>query len=80
MKEKIYTLLWERHDIERSTSGTLEEIKQYFSYTLLCGHSWNRKIKRKEDIKSINALIKAINASIDETHGEYDRPYVSLKR
>ena len=73
---KKYTLVWTRKGKDRSTTGTLEEITQYFSYELLKGNSYNRKIPLKP--KNINALVKAINMSIDETQGGYDRPYVSL--
>jgi hypothetical protein len=76
--KSVYTLVWERKGIERETSGTLDELKKYFGYTLEAGNSWNPKINRNP--KSIDALIKAINRSIDETSGGYDRPYVSLKQ
>lgn len=74
--QKTYTLVWTRKGKDRSTTGTLEEITKYFSYELLKGNSYNRKIPLKP--KNINALIKAINMSVDETYGGYDRPYVSL--
>ena len=57
--------------------GTLDELTQYFSYTLLCGNSWNRKINRNP--KSGAALVKALNQSVDETQGGcYDRDSYKL--
>ncbi len=73
---KVYTLKWERRGKDRSHTGTLEELTKYFSYDLLKGNSWNKKIPLQP--KNINALIRAINMSIDATEGGYDRPYVSL--
>lgn len=73
---KIYTLSYSRHGVEHTASGTLEELRERYSYRLECGNSWNGKIPRFP--KSINALVNAINRSIDETCGGFDRPYVSL--
>ena len=73
---KVYTLKWTRRDQERSTSGTVEELTKYFSYTLLCGHSYNPRINQHPT--TIKSLISNINKSIDQTNGGYDRPYVHL--
>ena len=75
---KIYTIVKTRRGKDRDTSGTLEELIKYFSYTLECGNSWNRKINRNP--KNINALLKALSQSVAETQGGcYDQDSYSLK-
>jgi len=55
--------------------GTIERLaNDVFGYTLECGNSWNRKINRNP--KSIAALVKAVNASYDETQGGYTRSWI----
>ena len=61
---KVYTVKIERRGRESETSGTLQELIKYFSYTLEVGQSWqhekgNKKIDRNP--KSISSLIKNIN-------------------
>lgn len=75
---KVYTIVKTRRGRDRETTGTLEELVQYFSYTLECGNSWNRKINRNP--KTINALLKALDQSVSATQGGcYDQDSYSLK-
>ena len=75
---KVYTLTWNRRGTDRSTSGTVEQLTQYFGYTLVGGNSYNPKINCKP--KTIKALVSAINRSLDETCGAcFDRKYVSVQ-
>ena len=72
-----------RDDTTRQVSGTLEELKEYFGYTLECGRSWqyekgNKKIPRPEDIKGIKTLIRALNNSKANTCRYYQDEYFSL--
>ncbi len=61
---------------EKIIEGTLEELTQYFGYTLECGHSWNPKINKNP--KNLKSLISNINKSYKETQGScYDPDYVS---
>ena len=54
--------------------GTVEYlVDSVFGYTLECGASWNRKINPRP--KTIGALIKALNASYNETSGGYSSSY-----
>lgn len=57
--------------------GTVEELTDYFGYTLECGHSWNNKINIRP--KTIKSLITALNKSVHETQGNcYDQDYYDL--
>ena len=65
---KIYTIEVTRFSFMgnstiRATSGTLEELKEHFSYKLLCGSEYSRRIPRNP--KSIKSLVNALNASAD---------------
>ena len=74
---KIFRIKKSRGGRETIFEGTLEHlINDVFGYTLECGNSWNCKINRTP--KTINALIKAINMSYDETEGGFTRSYVEL--
>jgi hypothetical protein len=73
--KKIYTVYsYSRSGEKRYNSGTLEELIQYYSYTLEVGNSWNKKISRQP--KTFSSFIKNVNASIDEKYSGYDRPYI----
>jgi hypothetical protein len=75
---KQYTVIKHRRGRESEVTGTIEEITKYFSYTLECGNSWNRKINRFP--KTIKSLVKNINDSYHETQGScYNQDYVTLK-
>ena len=75
-ENQTYTLQWNHQGVDHSITRTLAELTEYYGYTLECGHSWKHSIPLKP--KTINALVKAINDSIDQTNGGYDRPYVHL--
>lgn len=66
--KKVYTIevtriSYKGEATSHTTSGTLDELKEYFSYKLLCGSECSRKIPR--DPKSIKSLVNALNASAD---------------
>lgn len=66
--QKVYTIEVTRFSYKgevtsRTTSGTLDELKEYFSYKLLCGSEASKKIPRNP--KSIKSLVNALNASAD---------------
>lgn len=61
---KTFTIITNRRGVDRETSGTLEELRKYFSYTLIRGESWqhekgNRKINLNP--KSITTLVNNLN-------------------
>lgn len=62
---KQYTvIIHDRNRADRETTGTVEELTSYFSYTLEKGASWqyekgNKKIDRHP--KTIASLIKNLN-------------------
>ena len=61
---KIHTIIISRRGKERETSGTLEELVQYFAYTLEKGESWQHEKGNKKincHPKSIGALVKNLN-------------------
>lgn len=73
--KKVYTLIASRsrrYDgsiVETEYTGTIEELTEVFSYTLLCGNSWNPKIERNP--KSIKGLVNNINKSYQEKREYY---------
>jgi hypothetical protein len=62
---KTYNLSKTRNERTSVTSGTLDELIEHFGYTLECGNSWNKNIKRFP--KTIEELEIAINQSYQET-------------
>ena len=76
--DKQYTIIKQRKGNEKEVHGTLEELTDYFGYTLLKGNSYNNKIPTKP--KTIKSLIKGLNDSIYETQGScYEQDYYYLK-
>ena len=76
---KLYSITTSRNG-RNYESGfcTIEELKQYFGYTLEIGRSWNRKIKHPNDIKTIKQFITALEKSYDEKEANcYNRTSVS---
>lgn len=66
--KKVYTIevtriSYKGEATSRTTSGTLDELKEYFSYKLLCGSECSKRIPR--DPKTIMSLVNALNASAD---------------
>ena len=66
MKEKkVYTLvktrtfLYNRPDQVCNVEGTLDELTEYFSYTLSTGHEYDSKVNKNP--KTIRSLIKSVN-------------------
>lgn len=68
--KKIYTVIRSRSRGEREVSGTLDELIEYFSYTLIVGHSWDSRIPLKP--RTIKSLINALNKSFDISGRYYD--------
>lgn len=57
--------------------GTVNQLADAFGYTLECGHSWNPRIKRESEIKTVKSLVSNLNKSYRETMGGcYDPDYV----
>lgn len=76
LKEKIYKVRKYDYNIGKNnikpieTEGTLEELTEYFTYTLECGKQYekekgNRKISVKP--KSIESLIKNVNNAFNNS-------------
>ena len=83
-KPKLYVIETSRSGrlsdrVSQTEPLTLDELKNYFGYTLEIGRSWNRKIKHPNDIKTIKAFVKALEQSYDEKEANcYDRTSVRL--
>lgn len=76
MANKIYYLNKYHRGRNTIIKGTVEQLRNYFGYTLECGHSWNNKINLQPT--TYKGLISAINKSYHETQGScYDQDYVS---
>lgn len=73
MAQKTYTLERTRNFFSsrpsetKEITGTLEELTEYFSYTLMVGHSYKASIPEKP--KTIRGLVSAINRSFDIKDG-----------
>lgn len=75
-EKEYYILKYHRGDY-RLVKGTIERLTDYFSYTLLSGHSWNSKINQHPT--TLKGLVNALNASYKETQGSsYDPDFVSI--
>ena len=73
---KVYYLKSYHRGKDTIIKGTVEQLKNYFGYTLECGYSWNHKINQNPT--TYKGLISAINKSYHETQGCcYDQDYVS---
>lgn len=65
---KQITIRSYHHGRSHDYTGTVDELStRVFGYTLVCGHSWNRKINLHP--KSGKALVNALNKSVAETQG-----------
>jgi hypothetical protein len=62
---------------EKEVKGTLEELIQYFGYTLEVGASWNSKVNRKP--KTINSFISNLQKAYAAKEAScYNRTFVEL--
>lgn len=76
---KVHTIIKTRRGQETEISNTLENLIDYFSYTLKCGNSYNSKINCNP--KTVAGLVSALNKSVAETMGScYDPDYYELKK
>lgn len=76
--DKTFTIKWDRRGEERSTSGTLEELLDYFSYTLETGKSYeNEKGNKKINLnpKTIDSLVNQLNNAINNSAANGDPGY-----
>lgn len=74
---KTYTIAKTRRGRTTEKTGTLEELKEFYSYTLECGHSWNPKINKNP--KTIKSLMTAIEKSVQELQGgNFDQDFYEL--
>lgn len=66
--EKTYTLKVTRfrafspNPSETTCSGTFEELKEHFKYTLECGHAYDRKVNVNP--KTIKSLISNVEKAV----------------
>lgn len=73
---KTYVVNIHHHGAARQASGTLQELVEYFGYTLERGHSWNRKLARYP--KTAKSLVSTLNKCISETCNHYDPDWYDL--
>lgn len=65
----------------RTTKGTLEELKKYFSYTLECGSSYSHEkgnYKINTNPKGIKSLISNLNKASHNSSRSYQSTYYAL--
>jgi len=58
------------------TTGTLEELTEYFSYTLECGSSHNKRVSRHP--KTIDSLVANLNRAALASSAHYQSTYYNL--
>lgn len=69
VKKKIYNLLVSRSFFSNRPTqktvwkGTVDELTKSFSYTLLCGHSWNSRVNTNP--KTFKSLVSNLNKAED---------------
>ena len=82
METKQYTIIKERYRpnfddyAESQYTGTLEQLKEMFSYTLECGRAYMHEdgalfVPFVEDIKDIGVLEEALNNASQNTNTMY---------
>ena len=75
MRKTVYITATHRGS-KRVYSGTIDYlVDKVFGYTLECGHSWNEKIK--ENPKTAQSLVKALNLSAAELNHYSDSYWLS---
>ena len=75
---KKFTVIKSYRGRKTEVEGTLEELIEYFGYTLEVGNSWNSKINRNP--KTIKSFISNLSKAYDEKEGGcYERTSVWLK-
>jgi len=62
--------------VPKSHTGTIEELTQAFSYTLLCGYSWDSRVNRNP--KTIKSLVTNLNRAAAAKSTHYQAEYYSL--
>jgi hypothetical protein len=63
--EKIYKLKRVYKNRERIVEGTLDSLKRYFSYDYEIGESWNSKIKRLSEVKTIVSFVNNLRKAYE---------------
>jgi len=84
--EKVFTLIVSKSigrgnrpdPPPREVTGTLEELKKYFSYTLEVGNSWDKKVNMNP--KNITSFVNNLQRAYEAKEAQcYDRTSVELK-
>lgn len=76
---KIFKIQKSYKGKDRVIEGNLDYLKDYFSYTLEVGRSWNNKIKPISEIKNIKSFISNLEKSYQEKEGAcYERTSITL--
>lgn len=76
-QKKIYTIICQHRGRETEYTGTVEELVKVFSYTLECGHSWERERGCKKvnpNPTTIKGLLRALDNSVYNTQGSCFNP------
>lgn len=74
---KVLTIKTRGEDRLTEKSGTLEELIEYFGYTLEVGHSYDHRINRHP--KTIRGLVSAAQKSSDIMYGStFTREIIGL--
>jgi len=79
MANKTYKIQKQYKDRTSIIEGDLDYLKDYFSYTMEIGRSWNSKIKHPKDIKTAKSFVHHLQKSYEEKESScYERTFVDL--
>ena len=80
IKEKTFKIkISHSRRSDRSVEGTLEYLRNYFSYTLEVGNSWNRKINMSP--KTLKSFVSNLNKSFEEIESScFERTHIEIDK
>jgi hypothetical protein len=64
---RMYTIIKTHRGRVSKQTGTIQELTEYFHYTLECGNSWNPRISLNP--RGGRALVNALNKCVQELQG-----------
>ena len=75
--KKTYTIIRTHHGRKSEHTGTVQELTEYFRYTLECGNGWNQRIPLNP--RTAKSLLSALRKCVDELQGgSYNPDYYEL--
>lgn len=77
MAEKTFTIIKHRRGRTSEATGTLEELRQHFGYTLEAGNSYDPRVNLSP--KTAKGLVSALNRAVESLQkGSFDPNHYEL--